>query len=1078
VARQSRPQAQSVGTARCRIRRLLWNLVRVLRLGLGLIVLTAVALGLFVHHVGVPEPLLRHITAQLENRGWAVTFSRLRLRWYRGVVAEGLHLCRVEAPHRGQLFAEDAEVVLDWPALRSGRLQLNELRVRSGRLVLAVPGPSQTNLNEPDARGLGSARNRGAGYDKRIGLAKPGPMLWFNDIHGQVRFHSDAVWELHNLRACCLGVHLQAAGVLKHAAGLAHWPWLTTTGRVTEAQRARYHAVWQWLRGLQFDRPPELSLQFNIDGLRTNWVQAALRLTTAQVSWANGTASNLSLHVQLEPPAEPTALPTAQVQFQAAMCRAGPVQVSGLDGQARCQLPIEPTLPVSSSVELRLARLDTPRLHASDLNLRARLASSGTNGWPRVSAIEAVAAQLRCPWAEARRVQLTSRLEHGATNFLPARCALELQTSQLVSSNVSAPWTRLQAEATLPALDHLRWGATNLLWSQRLSNLPCRVTLHSTNATVWQWQVDRLELQGHWQPPHLTLQVEAGLYDGTASGQARLDTGTAEAVFELRSRFNLRPLCSLLATNLQQAVAACAWQSPPRLQLEGWLDVPVVTNLGLRSAQPGAVVRRLQGRVDVGPGAVEGIEFEALQAQFQLTNQLWHVQDLVLHRPEGSLEADGTVDPHSGQFAVRFRSSCDPQMIKLLVKNQRTRALLDDFRLSAPPRIAGQLWGNPRQPESLGLVAEVAATNFWFRDEPILAFTATVAYSNRFLSFVQPQLLRLGEQARADGFGVDLAEQMLYLTNASGTLSPSALARVIGPHVVAVLEPYRFDNPPQAQVWGTIDLTGDRHTDQLHIQLSGGPFHWQQFNWAWLQGRVDWVGQTVRVTNVQGNFCGGQMTGHLEVDLAQRPGPVVAFGLWVTNVDLGRLMADLGRATNKLEGSLSGALIVTYANLARSNSWQGQGQLQLTNGLIWDIPIFGIFSPVLNAVVPGLGNSRARHASATFLLANSVLHSRDLQIHATGMRMQYDLRVGFDQTIHGRVEAELLRDMPGLGRVVSKLFWPVTKLFEYRLSGTLDQPRAVPVFFVPRILLFPFRPLKTLEELLPQPSKPAGSASR
>ncbi len=56
-----------------------------------------------------------------------------------------------------------------------------------------------------------------------------------------------------------------------------------------------------------------------------------------------------------------------------------------------------------------------------------------------------------------------------------------------------------------------------------------------------------------------------------------------------------------------------------------------------------------------------------------------------------------------------------------------------------------------------------------------------------------------------------------------------------------------------------------------------------------------------------------------------------------------------------------GDLTVFYAHTADPLSWQGHGRLDLTNGLLWDIPIFGIFSPVFNAFVPGLGN---KHTAA------------------------------------------------------------------------------------------------------------------
>jgi hypothetical protein len=172
-----------------------------------------------------------------------------------------------------------------------------------------------------------------------------------------------------------------------------------------------------------------------------------------------------------------------------------------------------------------------------------------------------------------------------------------------------------------------------------------------------------------------------------------------------------------------------------------------------------------------------------------------------------------------------------------------------------------------------------------------------------------------------------------------------------------------------------------------------------------------------------------------------------------------------------VEGIVNGELVVTRANTAEPRSWQGYGNMSLTNGLIWDIPVFGLFSPILNSIVPGLGNSRAKKASATYIITNSLIQSTDLQIHATAMRMQYDLNVDFDGGIGGRVEGELLRDMPAVGFVFSKIFWPVTKLFEYKLSGTLARPKAQPLFFIPRILQLPFHPIKTIREMMPENKK-------
>ena len=76
-----------------------------------------------------------------------------------------------------------------------------------------------------------------------------------------------------------------------------------------------------------------------------------------------------------------------------------------------------------------------------------------------------------------------------------------------------------------------------------------------------------------------------------------------------------------------------------------------------------------------------------------------------------------------------------------------------------------------------------------------------------------------------------------------------------------------------------------------------------------------------------------------------------------------------------------------------------------------------------------------------------------------------------------RVEAELLRDLPGVGLLLSKILWPVTKIFEYEVTGTLGDLKAEPLYMIPKILLFPLQPLKILKEIVtpapvPPPPKP------
>ena len=171
---------------------------------------------------------------------------------------------------------------------------------------------------------------------------------------------------------------------------------------------------------------------------------------------------------------------------------------------------------------------------------------------------------------------------------------------------------------------------------------------------------------------------------------------------------------------------------------------------------------------------------------------------------------------------------------------------------------------------------------------------------------------------------------------------------------------------------------------------------------------------------------------------------------------------------------MSGTLRMTRAN-SENQAMEGYGKVDLRDGLIWNIPIFGIFSPVLNGLSPGLGNSRASAGTGNFTITNGVIRSDDLEIRTTATRLQYRGTVDLQGQVNARVEAELLRDMRIVGPLVSTIFWPVTKLFEYKVTGSLSEPKIAPVNFVPRIVLMPFHPFRTLRDLLPEDAPMPGT---
>ena len=299
-----------------------------------------------------------------------------------------------------------------------------------------------------------------------------------------------------------------------------------------------------------------------------------------------------------------------------------------------------------------------------------------------------------------------------------------------------------------------------------------------------------------------------------------------------------------------------------------------------------------------------------------------------------------------------------------------------------------EIWGHWREHERIGFKARVAVTNFAFRGVPGDTLQTSLEYTNRTLLILSPKVRRGLERIEADALLAKFDELKIYLTNGYSTADMQAVARAIGPHVERVLEPYRFGKPATARVRGIIPMRRASDAD-LYFEASGTDFTWWKFHIPKISGDVHWAGERLSLSDVTASFYGGSAKGSATFEFAPKEGADYHFALFATNALLKGLMADLAAHTNSLEGRLSGNVAITRANTANPQALEGYGNLELHDGLIWSIPMFGVLSPALDALVPGLGNSRAGEGNGAFYITNGIIRSNNLEIRSPAMRLEY-----------------------------------------------------------------------------------------
>jgi hypothetical protein len=237
-----------------------------------LLVLTAVIFGVFLNKVGLPVWVEKRIQAQLRSKGWDMSFSRLRVRWHRGIVADHLQLHRTGATNGPHVFVRTAELPLNWRALTSFRLEPRFSVLRQGLLVWPLGG---TN--------------------------KPQRTFVLKNISGKLIFKPHDVWELNYLEGDLLGAHVRFQGELTNATQIGRWAMSPSLKAKQTGTSSFWHRLLTEVESMRFDGQPSLTVTFTGDALDLRTLGGTVKLLAAGVDSKRARGTNFTVTGNLTP---------------------------------------------------------------------------------------------------------------------------------------------------------------------------------------------------------------------------------------------------------------------------------------------------------------------------------------------------------------------------------------------------------------------------------------------------------------------------------------------------------------------------------------------------------------------------------------------------------------------------------------------------------------------------------------------------------------------------------------------------------------------------------------------------------
>ena len=997
-----------------------------------------------LNQIGLPGFIKGPLLEQLRARGLNLEFSRLRVRIGRGLVAEHV---TVEHPgeRAGELFfAEELQLKLGWAPLWNFSIpEIQSLRIRNGEVTIPIPA-------EPGA---------------------PPYLFRVNQVMGRVVFLSAEEWELQSLEAACHGGRFRAFGSFTNASILRRVR--NPKQPISDAWKKPLLEFGRALDRARFADPPLLSVAFHADLRFPERATADIELRAPGMTLKAGTFSGVILSAGLnQPPGTNGSLPvTLRVEATRAVTRWG--ECSNFVLNASSELSPSNAIPDQLEWSFRTDGILSPWVTV--MNLVARGDTLRTNGsfasTLQLTGTRALSVQPQL-LGDADHLKLELKIHHSLSNWNSG--SVQLFARNLHSQTVEAESIYLQLGAVqrtnrpITELNLLRWLSTvSFEGTTEVSNILGHDLVRNRSfsakriATDISWTGDQFRFKN----------LNAELPTGSLSCLGSLDVLTRHTEVEFQGAVDLHAYETLLTPAAQHWLGQYGWSSnrPPQIQGSLALTWSAWTNRYPDWRGEVLPTLTLAGHVNGGPFSFRGISGDQAQGDFNYTNHIWRVAKMTATRGEGEVAFAYEGDEISHAYHFRLKSTLDPKIIRPLLEPERQRQVLDEFEFTSPPKIVGDVWGEWKAREKTGFELQIATTNFVFRGEAIEAINGRVAYTNAMVVFTDAYLRSAGE-AHVPGGAYDAVHHRLSFTNTTTTLAPQRVARVIGPKSSQVMSNYVFTVPPATTIQGVISTAKNPADTDIIFSAIVPDFKWWRIGLTNASARLHFRGETLALTDLDAGSYGGRTRGSLFFDWTNKGDTQIRANLQTTNVNLAGVMHTLVSPTNRLEGVLHGNVRMT-GHTSDTNSWAGNGDATLRDGFLWDLPLFGIFSKLFDAILPGTGQTRFKAGQMSFVVTNSVLSTRDMEVRSAAMRLGYRGKVALNTQLDARMEAELFRDAPLIGPLLNFALTPFTKLFEYDVKGTLRKPKAEPRY-VPKFLLAPLRPLKTLRELLAKDVSP------
>ena len=408
-------------------------------------------------------------------------------------------------------------------------------------------------------------------------------------------------------------------------------------------------------------------------------------------------------------------------------------------------------------------------------------------------------------------------------------------------------------------------------------------------------------------------------------------------------------------------------------------------------------------------------------------------------------------DLTSKAWTANAQLQCAPGPVCILADDQDLMDFISRFRFPVEQPKGDLTISQAGSGEPLVVAGTLAGDHFTCGGVPIGHFETFMVYSNRVLDLTPLHVVR-GKEQFDGSVQVDFLRELAFF-NVTNSFPPADVARALAPEERTVLEQFRFSGPVNAVGRGQMDYG---HWTNHNFK---GTFSAENIGMGKVQASIfstdiKGLGAQLAFTNASIQLYSGFAEGSAEFDIFLKDGSApYRIDARIVGVDLAQMLSQISAGDyGRTRGQLSATLKCTAD--AKAGFWEsvrGSGRIEVKEGRLADVPLFGGFSRLAQSAFPGFNLFSLTAFSADYELHDGAIWSDNAQLGGTLVsargRGSYAPATGLNFT----VAAEPLRQTDGGDKERSQLqrlaatalkegTAPLFRLLEFKLEGPLEKP--------------------------------------